>query len=254
MEIKFLGASSLDNIAFAKEERDGTNMLLIDFAESIGKKFSETNVLEGVKRVIAFGTHIHTDHINGVKQVEQHCEQRNIKLKFLLPSITRQFGQMCAAIVALGLNKVDVISPSEAAHLLNLREIEFKAMRHNSINVDNLLGFEKVDTTALVMTTKMSGVRNKIVYAVDNDDVDFVRGTLCDMAMHQLFLDTTLIGRGWGMHFTLEKLEKVARDLRLGDKMKKRIVGMHFYRDDVADAVKKAGYSVATDRLYSISR
>jgi len=247
MDIKFLSARAVNNIALAKEENDGTNMLLLDFGGSVGKKLEETNVLEGVKRVIAFGSHIHDDHVSGIKQVEEQCKRQGAKLMFLLPDIKRQRDQMYAALVALGVKKIPIVSKDEAADMLNLKNIEFESMAHNKFNTELTWNWTRVDTTALIMETKEKTNKKKIIYAADNDDKNFVRQALTDKALQELFLDTTFENRGFKVHFTLKKLQDVSQELNLSNEAKKRIIGMHFFFSSLADSVKEAGYNAATD-------
>jgi len=254
MDVKFLNPYSTCTAAFVKEENDGVNTLLLDFGDKIGRELARTQLAEGTKRFIAFGTHTHQDHIGGIQDVAAHCEKHGAKLMFLLPDIRRQRNQMCAALGALGMGKVETTTPAEVADWLNIKSIGFDAMAHNSVNIDlnTLSGRERIDTTALIMTTKGAG-RNKIIYASDNDDKKFVRSVLKDKALLQLFLEVTFAKHGLKVHQTLQKLEKIAKELGLGDEMKKRIVAMHFRAKSLPERVKQAAYSAATDRVYEPS-
>lgn len=250
MDTKFLWPYSDSSMAFTKEENDGTNMLLLDFGERIGQRLEETKTLDGVKRVIAFGTHIHRDHISGVQQLKHACEKSGAKLMFLMPDIKRQRRQLYTALITLGMKHIKEISADEVADMLNLQSIDFEAIDHNPMN-PSALGdkYARVDTTALIMQTKEQDERNKIVYAADNNDKPFVKSVLRDKALKELFLDMTFKKHGLGVHFTLKKIEKIANAFELGAEDRQRIIGMHFLSKDLPAKVKEAGFGVATDRM-----
>ena len=253
-DLEFLSAGAPmsklgDTIAFAKAENNGTNMLLLDYGTTVGKMLEQTNVLDGVDRVLAFGSHIHSDHIGGAKQVVDCCAQSRAKLMFLMPDIKRQQKQLYTVLTALGIDRIDAVPKDEAADMLNLKAIDFEAIRHNDFDTE--FKHFRVDTTALIMQTKTERKRNKIIFASDNNDKKFVRRALSDPELLRLYLELTFKGSGFGVHFSLKKLNKLAKELELGDKMKKRVTGMHMISESLSEKIKESGYTSALDNIYT---
>jgi len=144
------------------------------------------------------------------------------------------------------------LPPDEAADLLNLKSIEFDVMRHTPFNTEMCFGLfgRRIDTTALIMTTREDRNRNEIIYASDNDDKKKYREFLRHRALQQLHLEVTFSKHGLHMHNTLRKLNSVVKKERLNEKMKKRIICNHHYTDKLITYCLDSGYSDAANWLY----
>ncbi|MDR0462532.1 MAG: hypothetical protein LBG88_04380 [Christensenellaceae bacterium] len=233
-----------DTVAFKKAYNQGTNMLLLDFGSKIGKALEETDVLDDVDNVVAFGSHIHNDHVGGAKVLQTYCEKYGAKLQFLMPDIKRQRAQLLSALTALGIDKIRTTTADEAAAMMNLRRIEFEAMDHNRFDTE--FKHFRVDTTALIMENQY-GVKK--VYAADNNDKKFIRSILKDKQLKELNLEMTFIRHGLGVHFTVNKADKVTEAENIQNKSVIR--GMHFVSKEVSDEAKRRGYRSALDDIYT---
>ncbi|MCL2228462.1 MAG: hypothetical protein FWC00_01390 [Firmicutes bacterium] len=255
MKVQFLNPFSVDNIAVSVVENDDSrNILLLDFGPSVASHLLRTDILTTSKKkqIVAFGSHIHSDHVGGAKQLENLCDiLPDTKLSFLLPpessrpSMSRQRSQMTSALNKR-LSKITQISPDEVRDIFGLKNIDFEVARHNP--VDN------VHTTVLIMEMLGDKQRNKTFFAADNDDKDFLKDVLEDPTLFEVNQDVTFKSHGLGLHFTLKKLEKLASKLELTDEDKKRIIGMHFFNKKVARKMESKGYGSARERLYTCAQ
>lgn len=215
--------------------KTGRNLLLFDCGPHIPWNLKNSGLDEGVDHIDLFISHIHGDHIGGVKILIEQCEEKNVELR-LLPSFSKKQDEQIVGVLAKqGIKNHSIVfaDPAEVAKNHNLRKIEFKRLKHT----------KSISTTAMVM----KDMQNMLTYyAPDHNDPDEIKKFFKGKYFKHLYTDVSdTVQPIEQTHIHIRTLSLVAPTW-----LYEKVTVMHL-NSSVIETASRMGFNNAAELLYN---
>ena len=208
INLEFLGCGHQDlipwygnNSAFFKNHtKDGTNMCLFDCGgRNANRIIKKARVLDNVRRLFVGISHAHPDHFDGLDQLLDECNTRNILTGIIQVPFSGQQKDIMNALTNFGLKRrrLVLVRGHEIAPLMGIHDMEFDLLEHDP----------RAQTTAFIMKNKnpITGKITETTFAADHCDSRFIRRQVENRQTELVYTDCTG-NDGRTTHFSFNKL------------------------------------------------
>lgn len=233
MNLKFLGIGSAfqsslyNNCAYVKEE---DKLFLIDCGETGFEQLKRQADFSEVSDIYVVFTHTHSDHIAGLGQLVDYCEQNlGKKLNIIVP--TGKEDTLKEDIVTL----LDIFEiPLDKCNFLSTGEVngQFKAFQ----TVEFLPTFHAPELEgkcySLIFNTEMG----KVLYTSDSVDTKYIQ-ELVNTDFASIYADVTL---STTVHLSLNTLKEI-----VPEHLRNKVYCMHFDHPNTIEKAREEHFQIA---------
>lgn len=242
MNLKFLGIGSAfqtslyNNCAYFIEE---DQLFLIDCGETAFEQLKEQESFTDIKDIYVVFTHTHSDHIAGLGQLVDYCDNNlNKKLNIIIP------GEEEDALKEDIDTLLDIFSISEdKCRFLTSSDIEGKFKRFQSMKF--LKTKHSPELEGKCYSLMFETQKGKVLYTSDSIDTKYIE-ELVRTEFSEIYVDVTLSIPV--VHLDFNVLKQI-----VPEELRNKVYCMHFDHPNTIDEARKNGFRIACSTAKDLS-
>ena len=242
MNLKFLGIGSAfqtslyNNCAYFIEDNE---LFLIDCGETAFEQLKAQEFFSNVKDIYVVFTHTHSDHIAGLGQLVDYCDNNlNRKLNIIMPG--KEEDTLKEDIDTL----LDIFSISgDKCRFLTSSDIEGKFKRFQSMKFLNTKHSPELEGKCYSLMFETPD--GKVLYTSDSIDTKYIE-ELVHTEFSEIYADVTLSIPA--VHLDFNVLKQL-----VPEKLRDRVYCMHFDHPNTIEEARKNGFQIANTTAKDLS-
>lgn len=235
MELKFLGRGAAFNVKEGNTSAyfiENDTLFLIDCGETVFSRIMQKNLLEGIKNVYVFITHLHPDHVGSLGTLIFYCTfvLKN-PLSIVINSNLPYYNDLISLLTAVGCTE-------NMYHLVKTRELIRKYNAFNSVMYDLTNHCPEIPSCSISFYTS----EGAIYYSGDSNDLRDIQ-SLCVPVLYDkikaIYVDVTSLDYPENVHLCIHHLAKYTPEY-----FRAKIYCMHFNNDDCIRLARNYGFNI----------
>ncbi|HIR48409.1 MAG TPA: MBL fold metallo-hydrolase [Candidatus Faecimonas gallistercoris] len=242
MNLKFLGIGSAfqtslyNNCAYFIEDNQ---LFLIDCGETAFEQLQEQESFSDIKDIYVVFTHTHSDHIAGLGQLVDYCDNNlNKKLNIVVPSkeedTLKEDVETLLDIFTISEDKCNFLSSDDIkGKFKTFQSMEFLKTKHSP------------ELEGKCYSLMFETPEGKVLYTSDSIDTKYIE-ELINSSFSKIYADVTLSIPV--VHLDFNVLKEI-----VPEKMRDKVYCMHFDQPSTIEEARKNGFQIADTTAKDIS-
>ena len=242
MNLKFLGIGSAfqtslyNNCAYFIEDNQ---LFLIDCGETAFEQLKEQEDFSAIKDIYVVFTHTHSDHIAGLGQLVEHCENTlNKKLNIIVPKMEedtlKEDIETLLDIFSISKDKCNFLSMDDVKEKFKtFQNMEFLKTKHSP------------ELEGKCYSLMFETPEGKVLYTSDSIDTKYIE-ELVNTNFSKIYADVTLSIPV--VHLDFNVLKEI-----VPEEMREKVYCMHFDHPNTIEETRKSGFRIADTTAKDIS-